>query len=127
MLDSNAVSSGPVSLSELTLFVCHVAFGKNDCGEDKSKKSRLHETLRETQELLGGSYIAEFFPWMAWLNKFNGFETRLEMNFRELDESYEEVNAEHLDPRRPETERFFPSAFQNRCNRSTYSSAFRNH
>ena len=111
MLDSIAVSSGPVNLSELTLLlanniVCRVAFGKKyDCGEDKSKKSRLHETLRETQELFGGFCIADFFPWMGWLNKFNGFETRLEKNFRELDESFEEVIAEHLDPRRPEPER----------------------
>ena len=86
--------------------MCRVAFGKKyDCGEDKSKKSRLHETLRETQELLGGFYIVDFFPWMGWLNKVNGFETRLEKNFRELDESFEEVIAEHLDPRRPEPER----------------------
>ena len=131
MLDSIVVSSGPVNLSELTLLLannimCRVAFGKKyDCREDKSKKSRLHETLRETQELLGGFYVADFFPWMGWLNKFNGFETRLEKNFRELDESYEEVIAEHLDHRRPEPKRFFPSAFLNHCNRSTYSSAFR--
>ncbi|KAM4107462.1 hypothetical protein ACB094_04G146900 [Castanea mollissima] len=111
MLDSIVASSGPVNLSELTLsltsnIVCRVAFGKKyDCGENKSKKSRLHETLRETQELLGGFYIADFFPWMGWLYTFNGFETRLEKNFRELDESYEEVIAEHLDPRRPEPER----------------------
>ena len=29
----------------------------------------------------------------------------MEKNFRELDESFEEVIAEHLDPRRPEPER----------------------
>ena len=112
MLDSIAVSSGPVNLSELTLLlanniVCRVAFGKKyDCGEDKSKKSRLHKTLREMQELLGGFYVAEFFPWMGWLNKFNGFETRMEKNFRELVKSYEEVITEHLDPRRPKLEHF---------------------
>lgn len=132
LLDSIVVSLGPVNLSELMLLlanniVCHVAFGKKyECGEDKSKKSRLHETLRETQELLGGFYIGDFFPWMGWLNKFNDFETRLEKNFIELDNSYKEVIAEHLDPRRPEPEHIFPSAFQNRRNRSTYSSTFRN-
>ena len=91
-------------------------------------KARRVDCMRlfvKHKNLLGGFYVADFFPWMGWLNKFNGFETRLEKNFRELDESYEEVIAEHLDPRRPEPKRFFPSAFLNHCNRSTYSSAFR--
>ncbi|KAM4107463.1 hypothetical protein ACB094_04G147000 [Castanea mollissima] len=110
MLDSIAVSSGPVNLSELTLLlanniVCRVAFGKKyDSGEDKSK-SRFHGILNDTQDLLGGLCIADFFPWMGcWLSKFNGLETRLEKNFRELDEIYDKVIEEHLDLRRPEPE-----------------------
>ena len=110
MLDSIAVSSGPVNLSEYALLlanniVCRVAFGKKyDSGEDKSK-SRFHGILNDTQDLLGGLCIADFFPWMGWwLSKFNGLETRLEKNFRELDEIYEKVIEEHLDPRRPEPE-----------------------
>uniref|UniRef100_A0A7N2MP31 Cytochrome P450 71A1 n=1 Tax=Quercus lobata TaxID=97700 RepID=A0A7N2MP31_QUELO len=56
-------------------------------------------------DLLGGLCIADFFPWMGWwLSKFNGLETRLEKNFRELDEIYDKVIEEHLDPRRPEPE-----------------------
>ena len=71
MLDSIAVLLGSINLSESTLLlayniVCHVAFSKKyDYGEDKSKKSRLHETLRETQEILGGFYVADFFLWMG--------------------------------------------------------------
>jgi cytochrome P450 len=109
MLDSIALSSGPVNLSELALLlanniVCRVSFGKKyESGEDKSK-SRFHEILRETQDLLGGFCIEDFFPWMGWLNKFNGLETRLEKNFRELDELYDKVIEEHLDQRRPEPE-----------------------
>lgn len=110
MLDSIARSSGPpVNLSELILLltnniVCRVTFGKKqDGGEDKSR-SRFHEVLHETQDLLGGFCMADFFPWMGWLNKFNGLETRLEKNFGELDEFIDKVIEEHLDPRRPEPE-----------------------
>ncbi|KAM4115381.1 hypothetical protein ACJW30_04G145500 [Castanea mollissima] len=110
MLDSIARSSGPpVNLSELILvltnnIVCRVTFGKKqDGGEDKSR-SRFHEILRETQDLLGGFCIADFFPWMGWFNKFNGLETRLEKNFGELDEFIDKVIEKHLDPRRPEPE-----------------------
>ena len=105
MLDSIARSSGPpVNLSELILLltsniVCRVTFGKKqDGGEDKSR-SRFHEILHETQDLLGGFCIADFFPWMGWLSKFNGLETRLEKNFGELDEFIDKVIEEHLDPK----------------------------
>jgi hypothetical protein len=105
MIDSvaAALSFGPVNLSELTLLltnniVCRVAFGK------KYDDGGVHEMIRETQELLGGFCIADFFPWMGWLNKFNGLGTRLEKNFTKLDELYENVIEEHLDPARPEPE-----------------------
>lgn len=107
MIDSVALSSDPViNLSELTLFltnniVCRVAFGKK-----YDDKGRFYKIIGETQEILGGFCIADFFPWMGWLNKFNGLETRLEKNFTQLDELYENVIQEHLDPTRsvPETE-----------------------
>ncbi|XP_059443214.1 cytochrome P450 71A9-like [Corylus avellana] len=105
MIDSVAVSFNPVNLSELTLLltnniVCRAAFGKiYDGGQ-----GGVYDIIRESQELLGGFCIADFFPWMGWLNKFNGLETRLEKNFRKLDELYENVIEEHLDPTRPEPE-----------------------
>ncbi|KAG6635049.1 hypothetical protein I3843_11G015100 [Carya illinoinensis] len=100
MLDSVSLSSGPVNLSELTLslannIVCRVAFGKKYDGGESDSKSGVHQTLRETQDLLGGFCIADFFPWMGWLNKFNGLEERVEKNFRQLDEFYEKVIEEH--------------------------------
>ncbi|XP_040988343.1 cytochrome P450 71A9-like [Juglans microcarpa x Juglans regia] len=104
MLDSVSLSSGPVNLSELTLslannIVCRAAFGKKYDGGGSDSKSGVYQTLRETQELVGGFYIAEFFPWMGWLNKFNGQEARVEKNFRQLDEFYEKVIEEHRSPK----------------------------
>lgn len=111
MLDSIATSLGSViNLSELTLLltnniVCRVAFGKKyNGGADGSSKSKFHEILHETAELLGRFFIGDFFPWMRWLNKFNGLEARVEKNFRKLDELYDKVIEEHLDSERPEPE-----------------------
>lgn len=48
--------------------------------------------------------MSDYFPWLTWLNKFNGLEARLDKCFRELDSFYDEVIEEHLDPERPQTE-----------------------
>lgn len=94
-------SSNPVNLSKLALtlsnnVVCRAAFGKrSDDG-----KNKFYEILLETQALIGGVNLADFFPWMAWLNKFNGIESKLEKNFRELDSFFNAVIKEHLDPER---------------------------
>ncbi|KAL1352518.1 cytochrome P450 71A9 [Arachis hypogaea] len=97
LLHSIALSCGsPVNLSHLTLsltnnIVCRIAFGTR-FGDASSK---FYEMLRETQELLGGFCLADFFPWLGWLNKFNGYESRLEKNFKELDNFYDKVIKEH--------------------------------
>ncbi|KAK7265615.1 hypothetical protein RJT34_33237 [Clitoria ternatea] len=99
LLHSVDASSGPVNLSELILslsnnVVCRIALGKRY--GDKGNESKVCEMLRETQELLGGFCVADFFPRLGWLNKFNGLENRLDKNFRELDEFYEQVIEEHI-------------------------------
>ncbi|RDX98928.1 Cytochrome P450 71A9, partial [Mucuna pruriens] len=100
MLHSIALSPSPVNLSELTLsltnnVVCRIAFGKRDrSGADKGNK--LYEMLRETQHMLGGFFLGDFFPRLGWLNKFSGLENRLQKNFREMDNFYEQVIKEHI-------------------------------
>lgn len=94
-----------VNLSELALsfsnnIICRVAFGK----KFENGNARFLEMLHETQGLLGGFCMADFFPWLGWLNKLNGLEMRLEKCFRELDNFYDKVIEEHLDPKRPKAE-----------------------
>nr|AYM55627.1 cytochrome p450 [Croton stellatopilosus] len=106
MLDNIANSSGPINLSNLTLLLannvtCRVAFGRK---LEADTNGRLHDLLHEAQELLGGFCVADFFPRMEWLCKFNGFEARLDKNFREQDKLYDKVIQEHLRPNRPEPE-----------------------
>ncbi|KAF9603096.1 hypothetical protein IFM89_033821 [Coptis chinensis] len=64
-------------------------------------KTRFHALLQETQELLGGFSSADFFPWLRWIHKLDGLDTKLEKNFRQLDKFYDEVIEDHLDPKRP--------------------------
>lgn len=100
-------SFSTINLSELTLslannVICRVAFGKKYDGDDhENGESRFREMLHESQDLIGGFCIADFFPWLTWLNKFNGLEVRLENCFRGLDSFYDKVIDEHLDPERP--------------------------
>ncbi|CAO2840523.1 unnamed protein product [Amaranthus hypochondriacus] len=96
-----------VDLSELMLslannVICRVAYGKKFDTTNENKghagESKTHEILKETQRLLGELNVADFYPWFGWLlNKVNGFDARLEKNFKELDEFYEEVVQEHLE------------------------------
>ncbi|KAF7838233.1 cytochrome P450 71A9-like [Senna tora] len=107
-------ASRPVNLSELTLLlsnniVCRIAFGKRRC-EDSSEEGdgdyagKFHDMLRETQELLGGFCLADFFPWLGWVNKFNGLDRRIQKAFRELDEFLDTIIKEHKEFHRHEAE-----------------------
>ncbi|KAG5028140.1 hypothetical protein JHK87_011654 [Glycine soja] len=100
LLQTIALSHGPVNLSELTLsltnnIVCRIALGKrNRSGADDANK--VSEMLKETQAMLGGFFPVDFFPRLGWLNKFSGLENRLEKIFREMDNFYDQVIKEHI-------------------------------
>ncbi|XVE56690.1 hypothetical protein DITRI_Ditri04bG0030900 [Diplodiscus trichospermus] len=106
LLSHVASSSGPVSLNTLSIrlttnIVCHVAFGKRYDDGGNGGTSRFDALTHETQLLLGKFPISDYFPWLRWLNKFNGLEARLEKNFRELDKFYDEIIEDHLVHTRP--------------------------
>ncbi|XP_009620580.1 cytochrome P450 71A9-like [Nicotiana tomentosiformis] len=94
--------SSPVNISTLALslannVVCRVAFGKgSDEGGNDYGERKFHEILYETQELLGEFNVADYFPGIAWINKINGLDERLEKNFRELDKFYDKIIEDHL-------------------------------
>ncbi|CAL5327357.1 unnamed protein product [Camellia sinensis] len=93
MVDSIAYSINPINLRK-----------KNSSDGKDKRKSKFHEILNETQHLLGGFCVADFFPWMGWLNKFNGIGSMVEKNFKELDKYYDQMIEEHLDTNRPKLE-----------------------
>ncbi|GMI95202.1 cytochrome P450, family 71, subfamily B, polypeptide 13 [Hibiscus trionum] len=102
-----ASTSSTVNLSKLSMLlannvVCRVAFGKKygGDGEGSGGKSRFDAVMHETQVLLGEFFVSDYFPWMWWVNKFNGVEARVEKCFKELDKFYDEVIEDHLVPTR---------------------------
>ncbi|KAI3916688.1 hypothetical protein MKW92_006876 [Papaver armeniacum] len=119
LIRKSSSSSVPVNLSEILLYlingiVCRVAFGvkyvyvEGSEGEDNCK-SKFYTMLQETQNLTGGFRTADFFPWMSWIHKFDGLDTRLENNYRQFDELFDKVIEEHINTsksRKPDEEDF---------------------
>lgn len=100
--------SKPISLSDSlrTLtgnIVCRAAFGKRYTGEG-SEKSNFNRVFAEAQALFVAFFFANFIPWLGWIDKINGQRARLEKNFYELDDFFEKVIEEHMDPKREKLE-----------------------
>lgn len=99
-IKSCCLSCSPVNLS--TLFelltnnvVCRAAFGRKYGEEEAGKKFLM--LLREVLQLLGSSIgIGEFIPWLSWINRVNGFDTRVDKVAEEVDGFLELVVQEHL-------------------------------
>ncbi|EEE61200.1 hypothetical protein OsJ_15209 [Oryza sativa Japonica Group] len=56
--------------------------------------------LNETQALLGGLWVADYVPWLRWVDTLSGKRWRLERRFRQLDALYERVIDDHLNKRK---------------------------
>ncbi|XP_057804237.1 cytochrome P450 71A8-like [Salvia miltiorrhiza] len=99
-IKSRCLSCSPVNLSDLfeimtNNVVCRAAFGKKYSEEESGKRFLM--LLRETLELLGSSIsIGEFIPWLSWINRVNGFNTRVDKVADEVDGFLELVVQEHL-------------------------------
>ncbi|PRQ17177.1 putative cytochrome P450 [Rosa chinensis] len=57
----------------------------------------LRELLGEFQELLGRINVGDFIPWLAWLNRVNGLEAKLDKVATRFDDFLERVIQEHVD------------------------------
>ncbi|KAK1360041.1 hypothetical protein POM88_044515 [Heracleum sosnowskyi] len=102
------LKSTPINVTKLIFMVVNnvvlrVVFSKKgNYGEDKGKSgiSEFSDIIDESLELVSVGNIAELFPWMAWYNKLNGVEARLENNFKALDSFYDMVIREHREQSR---------------------------
>ncbi|KAJ1696642.1 hypothetical protein LUZ63_005154 [Rhynchospora breviuscula] len=54
------------------------------------------QILEESQRLLGEFWVVDYLPWFGWIDALTGLRTRLEKNFKELDEFYNYVIEEHM-------------------------------
>ncbi|XVF63736.1 hypothetical protein PTKIN_Ptkin09bG0110200 [Pterospermum kingtungense] len=102
-----SVASEPINLSEEVMrltstIICRVGLGKREGNEGSAKDS--HRLTYETHTMFGSFFFSDCFPSLGWLDKFTGKLGRLEKNFKEFDDFYQEVIEEHLDPKRPKPE-----------------------
>ncbi|GAB2269748.1 hypothetical protein Dimus_004670 [Dionaea muscipula] len=95
----------PINFSNLMLslsmsVVSCAAFGREAGDQENEDSSSFHSILHEAQDLLAQLNIADYFPWLSWINLFNHVDRKLEKTFKELDRFYDEVLEEHRDPSR---------------------------
>ncbi|KZV15265.1 hypothetical protein F511_27547 [Dorcoceras hygrometricum] len=81
-------------------FICRAGFGKR---YDVDGNRKFDELFKDIQGMLGGFFVADYFPFLGWIDKLNGMNSKLDKVFRDLDMFIQELIDDHLDPNRPES------------------------
>lgn len=76
--------------------LCLAAFGMRYVNEEGKKSNNLASVFTESQELLSGFCIGDFFPEWGWLSSLSGFTRRLRKNTQDLTVAIDEIISEHL-------------------------------
>lgn len=102
-------SSEPINMSAAILsffyhVICRVLFSRSYQGGNETEKAKIHGIIDEGRNLMGGFFVADYFPHMWWLDAVTGVHRRLRRNFLEYDSLYERIIEDHLDPKRPKPE-----------------------
>ncbi|KAF5933244.1 hypothetical protein HYC85_029415 [Camellia sinensis] len=102
---SSSSSSSLVNLTDMFVtltnnIVCRVALGRKYGGTKGGR--RFKELLAMLGELLGVFNVGDYIPWLAWMNRINGLDAKVENLFKEMDEFLEGVVEEHVDRRKRE-------------------------
>ncbi|XP_059298632.1 5-OH-xanthotoxin synthase-like [Lycium ferocissimum] len=106
-ISQHANTSKITNLSNLmialsTTIICRVAFGIR-FDEEAHERRRFNILLEESATMLTSFFVSDFFPYLGWIDKLTGLRNRLEKNFKDLDEFYEELIEQHLNPNRPKS------------------------
>ncbi|KAH7528352.1 hypothetical protein FEM48_Zijuj05G0063500 [Ziziphus jujuba var. spinosa] len=88
----------PVNLSDMLAFltndvICRVALGKKYSRDENGK--RFKELISELMKLLGGFYIGDCIPWLAWIHRVNGLDKEVDKVAQEFDKFLDGVVEEH--------------------------------
>ena len=67
------------------------------------------EYLRIFVELLGCFDVGNYIPWLAWVNRFNGLDSKVEKAVKQIDGFLEGVIEEHINKRKGEAESDYTS------------------
>ncbi|THF99288.1 hypothetical protein TEA_028169 [Camellia sinensis var. sinensis] len=102
---SSSSSSSLVNLTDMFVtltnnIVCRVALGRMYGGTKGGR--RFKEILGMLGELVGAFNVGDYIPWLAWMNRINDLDAKVESVFKEMDEFLEGVVEEHVDRRQRE-------------------------
>ncbi|XP_045828439.1 cytochrome P450 83B1-like [Trifolium pratense] len=106
-ISNHASSSAVTNLSELltslsSTIICRIAFGRRY--EDEAlEKSKFQGMMHDLEAMLTAFFVSDYIPFMGWIDKLSGLRTRLDRIFKEMDEFYQDIIDEHLDPNRKQS------------------------
>ncbi|KAG8373944.1 hypothetical protein BUALT_Bualt11G0077800 [Buddleja alternifolia] len=89
-------------LSLMSTLICRVAFWKI-YDEEGQERRRFDELMIESQAMLGGFIVSDYLPSFGGVAKLSGVIDRLDKTFKDLDEFYQELIDEQMDPSRPKS------------------------
>ncbi|KAM3327256.1 hypothetical protein P3S67_002382 [Capsicum chacoense] len=90
------------SLKKVQHFSPILAFGIR-YDEETRERRKFDELLKVTEEMMASFFVSDYFPLLGWIDKLSGKIRTLEKNFKALDEFYEELIEQHLNPDRPKS------------------------
>lgn len=100
-ISESSSSASPVDLSEKMFALTgsitfRMAFGKRFRGSNFDNH-RFEELVHAVESLVGGFTAAECFPYVGWIiDRLNGYHTKLERVFQELDTLFQQIIDDHL-------------------------------
>ncbi|XP_015950605.1 cytochrome P450 83B1 isoform X1 [Arachis duranensis] len=101
-ISSHASSKTVTNLSELLMtlsstLICRIAFGRRY--EDEGvERSKFHSLFNDFQAMMITLFVSDYIPFSGWIDRLKGLHARLDRIFKELDEFYQEVIDDHIDP-----------------------------
>ncbi|KAH0452860.1 hypothetical protein IEQ34_017184 [Dendrobium chrysotoxum] len=100
-----AAENIPVNLTDIIIslganMVTRIALGRSY----HNNGNKMHEILQEMHSISRSFFVADFFPRFGWIDVVSGLDARVEKFIKKLDDIFEEVISEHLDPVRPKSE-----------------------
>nr|GME13207.1 cytochrome P450 71A3-like [Ipomoea batatas] len=77
--------------------LCRVVLGRKYSSKERGNGEKDFKLLlAEFLELLGTFDVGDYIPWLSWVNRINGLDTRVEKNAKDLDEFIDGVVEEHI-------------------------------
>ncbi|CAA0818091.1 Cytochrome P450 71A25 [Striga hermonthica] len=73
---------------------CRVALGRT---YNKREDNKFQKFLKEFVHLLGTTSLGDYIPWLGWVNRVNGLDTKVERVAKLIDDFFENVIQEHRD------------------------------